>query len=269
MILNFYYQVLHLLAACQNYEMDSMQSLIRTKVNSGEFPAPKGSEVFAAYAIASSKGLIPEMENAARSTLCLPMTFETLGEGLRLFDGLALRDLANFRLRCRDNLVTCFSLYLDPSGPSKFWVHEVMPTGSTPSQGTRQHSGTLPGWLKLFFSQKLDHLKRHKFSHQLMARSSVWEKCYWASFKINYDCNFCLRTQAIDGPEYRAGLNNMLRQAIEKVRYFIPLTFSTATNFICRRYAVIMALFSVLFTRVLGISETSQRRCFIEVLAVQ
>jgi hypothetical protein len=53
-------------------QMDSIQSLIRTKVKSDEFPGPKGAEAFSAYAIASSKGLIPEMKNAACQTLDHP-----------------------------------------------------------------------------------------------------------------------------------------------------------------------------------------------------
>jgi hypothetical protein len=53
----------------------------------GTFPVPKGAEAFTAYAIASAKGLTPEMENAAHLTLDHPMTFESLGEGLRLFEG--------------------------------------------------------------------------------------------------------------------------------------------------------------------------------------
>jgi hypothetical protein len=111
-ITNLYYKVLYLLAACQKYEMASVQSFIRAEVSRGEFPAPKGAEAFSAYAIASGKGLIPEMENAARQTLDHPMTFEILGEGLRLFEGWALRDLANFRKRYRDNLVSCFESFL-------------------------------------------------------------------------------------------------------------------------------------------------------------
>jgi hypothetical protein len=99
MILNSYYKVLHLLAACQKYDMTSVQSYIRLQVKWEEFPAPKGTEAFAAYAIASAKGLIPEMEYAARLTLNYPMTFENLGEGLRLFEGSALHDLVNFRKR--------------------------------------------------------------------------------------------------------------------------------------------------------------------------
>jgi hypothetical protein len=102
MVLNSYFKVLYLLAACQKYEMASVQSYIRLQVKWGEFPAPKGAEAFAAYAIASAKRLIPEMENAARLTLGYDMTFEKLGEGLRFFEGSALRDLAGFRKGARD-----------------------------------------------------------------------------------------------------------------------------------------------------------------------
>jgi hypothetical protein len=69
--------------------MASVQSSIRAKVERGEFPAPKGTEAFLAYVIAGDKGLIPEMENAARETLNHPMSFELLGEGLQLFEGSA------------------------------------------------------------------------------------------------------------------------------------------------------------------------------------
>jgi hypothetical protein len=75
-------KVLYLLAACQKYEMVSVQSSIRAEVSRGVFPAPKGAEVFAAYTIANAKDLIPEMEDAARLTLGHPITFEFLGERL-------------------------------------------------------------------------------------------------------------------------------------------------------------------------------------------
>src|SRR6266705_146503 len=98
--------------------MASVQSFIRAGVNRGEFPSPTGAEAFAAYAIASGKKLIPEMEYAARLTLDLPMTFEILGEELRLFEGWALRGLANFRKRCCDNLVPCFESFIALGQPS-------------------------------------------------------------------------------------------------------------------------------------------------------
>ena len=40
------------------------------------------------------------------------MTFEILGEGLRLFEGWGLRDLANLRKRYLDNLKSCFESFL-------------------------------------------------------------------------------------------------------------------------------------------------------------
>ena len=76
--------------------MAAVQSSIRDKVSQGEFPAPTGTEAYSAYAIASGRGLILEMESAARQTLDHPMTFKILGEGLQLFEGWALQDLANF-----------------------------------------------------------------------------------------------------------------------------------------------------------------------------
>jgi hypothetical protein len=84
--------------------MISVQSIIRAEVSRVASLSPKGAEAFSAYAIAAAKGLIPEMENAAHLTLFQPMTFETLGEGLRLFQGWALHDLVDFRKRLIGNI---------------------------------------------------------------------------------------------------------------------------------------------------------------------
>ncbi|KAF8258573.1 hypothetical protein EI94DRAFT_1815075 [Lactarius quietus] len=92
-----YEKMFALLAACQKYEMESVQSTIRAAVKVGTFPAPVKAEGFSAYAIASSMGLVLEMEDAARLTFGQPMTFESLGEGLRSFNGRALCDLIRYR----------------------------------------------------------------------------------------------------------------------------------------------------------------------------
>ena len=92
-----YEKVLALLAVCQKYEMESVRSNIRSAIKLGKFPRPLMAEDFRAYAIASSLGLVPEAEDAARRTVGQPMTFESLGEGLRLFKGRALRDLIRYR----------------------------------------------------------------------------------------------------------------------------------------------------------------------------
>ncbi|KAH9976410.1 hypothetical protein BGW80DRAFT_1203399, partial [Lactifluus volemus] len=94
-----YEKVLDLLAASQKYDMGAVQSSIRAEVSQKTFTTLTGSGVFRAYAMASSKRLVPEMENAARLTLDYPMTFECLGDDLGLFDSRALRDLVNYRRR--------------------------------------------------------------------------------------------------------------------------------------------------------------------------
>ena len=97
MIPDSYQKVFALLAVCQKYEMESVQSIIRAAIKVGTFPAPVKAEGFSAYAIASGMELIPEMEDAARLTLDQPITFESLGEGLRLFKGRELCDLIRYR----------------------------------------------------------------------------------------------------------------------------------------------------------------------------
>ena len=92
-----YKKVFALLAACQKYDMVSTQSYIREKVECGSFFDIDRCEAFTAYGIASSMGLDPEMKDAARLTIGLPMSFEFLGEELRSFKGSALRDLFLYR----------------------------------------------------------------------------------------------------------------------------------------------------------------------------
>ena len=92
-----YQKALALLAVCEKYEMESVQSYIRFAIKYGKFPAPVRDKGFSAYAIASGLGLALEAQDAARLTLDEPMTFTSLGEGLRLFKGRALYDLIRMR----------------------------------------------------------------------------------------------------------------------------------------------------------------------------
>ncbi|KAH9014702.1 hypothetical protein EDB85DRAFT_2157227 [Lactarius pseudohatsudake] len=63
-----YEKVFALLAACQKYDMESVQSHIRAEIKRGKFPAPVKAEGFSACAIAGSLGLDPELEEASRLT---------------------------------------------------------------------------------------------------------------------------------------------------------------------------------------------------------
>ena len=220
-----YDKVLHLLSTCQKYDMDQIQSSIRAEINREGSPAPVGTEVFRAYAIASSKGLIPEMEKAARLTLDYPMTFESLGEGLRLFEGSALRDLARFRKRYKDNLSRCINSFLQVNdsepGPSNIWIGcpDAMPHKSS---GTNPKPA-LPTWLRQLLSPGrgiftfLFHGKTNLFIHPLITPSNIREK-YLTAIKTHPDCNFCLWIHTTLGSTFCADLESKLTQAQDEVR---------------------------------------------------
>src|SRR6266404_4728914 len=108
-----YDRILALLAAAQKYEMEGVQSSVRGEVALRPSLALNMAQAFRSYAIASSSGLIPEIDIAARLTLDQPMTFEHLGDELRFFEGSALHELVRFRKCCRDNLVSCLQSFLD------------------------------------------------------------------------------------------------------------------------------------------------------------
>ena len=203
-----YDKVLYLLAACQKYDMVPVKSSIRAEVNRGRFPAPVKTEAFGAYAIASSKGLILESKDAARQTLDYPMTFESIGEGLRLFEGWALRELACFRRRHRDNVVACLESFLDVQtpGPSSIWV------GGPDNMPIRHPLGVLPSWLEHVFSRNKNELKLHLFTHPLVTPSSMRED-YLMAVQAHAGCYLCSRVHTTKGSRFCAELESRLAQA--------------------------------------------------------
>ena len=224
---NSYDKVLYLLAVCQKYEMVQVQSSIRAEVSRGNFPVPVGTEAFRAYTIASSKGLVPETEDAARRTLDYPLTFESLGEGLRSFEGWTLRDLVHFRKRCADNLVTCLEAFLEVRalGPSKIWIGCPGDTPSLSRFSPRRpmpQADTLPSWLRQILSQNNDNLKLKVFTHPLTTASNIRGE-YLSAIQSHAGCNFCSQVHAKNGPTYCAQLESKLSQARDKVHTFLSL----------------------------------------------
>ena len=211
--------------------MISVQSSIRAEVSRGAFLAPDGAEAFSAFAIAAEKGLIPEMENAAYLTLFEPMTFETLGEGLRLFQSCSLRDLVSFRKRYKDNLVACIESLLEvqPPGPSSIWVSpvgcpEVMPTGIPWDSETYQQNRVLPRWLYQLFSYSQNDWKHQNFTRPLRVpnppgSTSAVRLAYVTSLVSHGTCGFCSSVDRIHGLTYCAEMENKLAEARKKVSH--------------------------------------------------
>jgi hypothetical protein len=200
--------------------MVSTQSLIRAKVHrrpSNRF----GDEAFCTYAIASSKRLMFEMETAAHLTLGCSMTFDTIGERLRLFEGWALLDLVRFRKRCRDNVVACLESFLEVrAGPSKIWVGCPDETHYYPDDlifMTGSTKDVLPRWLCEVLERNKDKIQ-HEFTHPLDLSSSI-RKEFSTALQTHADCHFCwLVHLSEEGSKFCDTLSFELYRACHKVQ---------------------------------------------------
>ncbi|KAH9022505.1 hypothetical protein EDB84DRAFT_495565 [Lactarius hengduanensis] len=213
-----YDRILALLAAAQKYDMGAVQSSIRAEVARRPPPTLDGVLAFRAYVIASNSKLTPEMEMAARLTLDRPMTFEYLGDELRLFEGRALRELASFRKGSRDNLVSCIESFLRINGgPSKIWVDCPKRSKSSQSKSSPP-TVTLPTWVQNLFSPLIEELKQ-AFTSPLIKPSSIREKYLEALRKHAAPdlCTSCLGVHALKGEWYCMQLEKALAQAHEKM----------------------------------------------------
>ncbi|KAI9441875.1 hypothetical protein H4582DRAFT_2097155 [Lactarius indigo] len=213
-----YEKVFALLAASQKYDMVSIQSYIRAEIK--RWQQPIGAEAFRTYAIASSLGLIQEAESAARLTLGYPMTFESLGDGLRSFKGQALCDLVRYRRRCRDNLVLCLDSFFNVNSRGQIWAN-------------CQH-GTSYTWLLNFLTSKSAEMKDSKgFTHAIFLPSTILDG-FQVALKNHTQsgCYSCISVH-VDGQTFCAELEKELAQELDEVSvssYTGPLFFPPGRN---------------------------------------
>jgi hypothetical protein len=203
-----YDKALALLAVSHKYDMAAVQSSIRSEMKSKDLRPLTAAAIFRAYGIASTKGLTQEMESAARLSLDFPMTFESIGDELATFGGWALRDLARYRKRCRDSLVSCLESLLDSRlPPSDIWVgcHNTTST-------------TIAWWLQTLLS---DHIKnlRSTFTNSLLKPSSLRAE-YQAALQTHITqmgCAFCSKVHIMHGETFRIQVERKLTKALDGV----------------------------------------------------
>jgi hypothetical protein len=151
------------------------------------------------------------MEAAARLTLDYPLTFETIGEELPLFDGWALRGLAEFRLRCARDLASRLKSFSDcQNGPSKIWAGCPSASGCNPPK--------LPQWLGgLFYSHTRSDWFRSEYDFDKTILTSVqFRDEFLDAFRghiDNKDCHFCLKVYTLKGEAYCADMCDIPEQA--------------------------------------------------------
>jgi hypothetical protein len=211
---NSYEKAFALLSACQKYDMVSIQSNVRAEINRRGSPTPLGADdAFHKYAIASRLRLIPEMESAARLTLGYPMTFESLGEGLRSFSGRALCDLVRYRKRCRDNLVSYLNTFFNFHSRRQIWAGCREPSAAS-KWSVPQNVPTT--WLYDFFTSKIVELK-NGFTDAISSPSYIIEG-YIAALKnhTQSSCNSCVRVP-VEVHTFCMELEDELAQALNEV----------------------------------------------------
>jgi hypothetical protein len=209
--------ILTLLAAAAKYDMDAVQSSIRAEVSRRGSLSPTGVVVFRVYAIACSKGLVPEVATAARLTLGFPLTFESLGDSLRLFESWALRDLVDFRLRSLRNFCLNWNLLSDCRGPSKIWVGCNTATGPWGSY-------SLPFWLQNYLRleiiiadspYRLRSRPVNRFSMTIPTSAELCDK-YLKGLQGHVkekDCLFCMKVHILEGEIFCAKMGDISAQA--------------------------------------------------------
>ncbi|KAI9436796.1 hypothetical protein BJY52DRAFT_1421820 [Lactarius psammicola] len=199
---------LALLAAAQKYEMTTVQSTVRAEISRGGTPMAHHDHGL------PNKQLIPEMETAAQLTLDHPMTFETIADALPFFEGSALRDLAGFRKRCCNNLLSVFESFLDDNYILGKW-YGCRKTRRPPSNfqsGT--HKGTLAGWLHDFISRYINSLQA-TFTCSLPSPESLRVE-YSSALRAHLtetNCSFCPTVHAMEGDALREYLHSRVSEA--------------------------------------------------------
>jgi hypothetical protein len=207
-----YEKTLALLSAAQKYDMSTALSKFRSEIGR---QLPTTEDSFRAYAIASSKQLIPEMETAARLTLDHPMTFEAIGDGLPLFEGSAMRDLVRFRKRCHDKLLLFFEGFADGSNSLlEIWF------GCTQNPFIFQSDKELfPGWFIDLISRFTEGLKE-AYTNPFPKPSSL-RKDFIATLlpHISMDeCSDCSTGYATEGEAFLDELCCRVSKARDEVR---------------------------------------------------
>ena len=221
-----YEKTFALLSACQKYDMVSLQSSIRAEIKRRGSPTYVGAEAFRRYAIASRLKLFPEMESAARLTLGYPMTFESLGEGLRSFSGQALCDLVRYRKRCRDNLVSCLNSFFNVHSRCQIWAGCQEPSGDS-EWGIPQNIPT--SWQYNFFTSKTVEL-RDGFAREISSPLYIIEE-YIAALKnhTHSSCSTCVRVH-VEEHTFCKELEDELGQSLNEVN--TPFYFGTSPQLI-------------------------------------
>jgi len=149
-------EIMELLSVAQKYQMESALAHIRGAISLLDPPFIHLKTAFHHYALAQRNELRPEAVQAARATLRLTLTLETLEDKIDFMPGAYLRELWQYHERVRANLKSALHEFRKSGLPSEVkGLH-------CPSSTSRSSSRTLPRWLDDYVKSLPDAL--HLFS---------------------------------------------------------------------------------------------------------
>ena len=214
-----YKEALRLLVALQKYDMVAAISSVRPEIRRR---LPSTVDAFHAYAIASSKGLIPEMEAAARHTLDHPMTFGVLAASLSCFRGRALSDLVRYRKRCRDQLLSLFEAFVAGTDSlSKSW--SGCSKTKRPHSALQKDNSNIAGWLRDIILRQIKSL-RESYTPPLPNQIS-FRKEFIAALRTHISdthCASCSTSYAADEALREQLISHIFKARKKVVRIFPP-----------------------------------------------
>ena len=195
---------LALLAAAAKYDMDTIRSSVRAEISRNGLFSSTCSGVFHVYAVAYLKQLIPEMVMAARLTLGPPLTFESLGDALQSFEGQALSDLVDFRLRS----IRKFSGLLSDwnTGPSNIWT-------SCPMAKSKDGTSIDISWFEDLQWRVIEEVE--SFTYAVPTSQKLYDEYLKAlqSHIKETDCQFCMNAHVMEGEMRRTKLKDISSEA--------------------------------------------------------
>jgi hypothetical protein len=217
--------ILTLLAAASKYDMDTVQFFIRAEVSRMGLLSSSCPEAFHVYAVAYRKGLVPEMAAAARHTLGYPLTFESLGDALRLFEGRALCELADFRLRSIEefssNLTSFARIFKEPSN---IWV------GCPAARAAdSENLFYLPAWLGFL---KSGPIGAGRFTETIPTSTQLCDR-YMNGLQSHVkekNCHFCMKVHVLEGGIYRKQMGDISTQALAQAWNVPAPTFGETSD---------------------------------------
>ncbi len=203
-------KIMELLAVAQKYQMDSLMTHIRGAIARLDPPFIRPETAFHVYFLAQQHELHQEALQAARVTLRLPMTIESLEDKLG-FPGLTgayLHELWKYHQRVRTNLKSCLFKFRISGLPD-----DVKGLRCLLPHYSYSHSQAFPQWVDNY----IESIAEAPHLFDLIEFENVWARHIQENYRPSGNCS-CVRISSQVIRAFWEALTAIVHGMIEKVR---------------------------------------------------